>query len=309
MRYLNAVLTLLLLSTLLEGALLLFFRKALFSARWRFWVAAALLLAALPCSAALFLELALTRVHVPLRDLFTVVTCLLASLALLAAAPAVYVVATSRRVQNRRVEEIRASLQAEITQREKAEEQLRALSLTDELTGLYNRRGLITMGEHQLKLARRNRRRFLLLYADLDNMKHINDRFGHLEGDAALIEAAEILRQVFRESDIIARIGGDEFVILALEADKTFSQALINRIHQRCILANLKKARPYVLAMSAGAAEYNPEQPASLEELVAVADRAMYTQKQGRQQRLSAKKSAVRRPGTDIAYGSDKAVY
>jgi diguanylate cyclase (GGDEF)-like protein len=204
------------------------------------------------------------------------------------------------------VQEINAALQEEIVQRKKAEEQLRALSFTDELTGLFNRRGLLTMGEHQLKLARRTRRRLLLMYADLDNMKRINDQFGHIEGDAALIEAADILRQVFRESDIIARIGGDEFVILAVDSDGAQSETLINRIHQRCILANLKKARPYVLAMSAGSAEFDPDQPTTLEELVAQADRAMYAAKQERQKRPPVRKAARQQAELDLAYGSDK---
>ena len=111
------------------------------------------------------------------------------------------------------------------------------------------------MGGQQLKIARRAGRRLLLIYADLDNMKRINDKFGHMEGDAALIEAADVLREVFRESDIIARVGGDEFVILAVDTNGAPSEALINRIHQRCILANLKRAHPYVLAMSAGFAD------------------------------------------------------
>ena len=141
------------------------------------------------------------------------------------------------------------------------------------------------MGEQQLKIARRARRRLLLIYADLDNMKRINDKFGHMEGDAALIEAADVLREVFRESDIIARIGGDEFVILAVDSDGAPAEALINRIHQRCILTNLKRGRPYVLAMSAGSAEFDADQPTTLEELVAQADRAMYSEKQERQKR------------------------
>ena len=163
----------------------------------------------------------------------------------------------------------------------------------------------MTMGEQQLKLARRTRRRLLLMYADLDNMKRINDRFGHMEGDAALIEAAAILREVFRESDIIARIGGDEFVILAVDSDGASPEVLINRIHQRCILANLKKARPYVLAMSAGSAEFDPDQPTTLEGLVAQADREMYTEKQKRQKRTPAK-GAVKQAELDLAYVTGK---
>ena len=103
-----------------------------------------------------------------------------------------------------------------VTQRKQMEDELRALSLTDELTGLYNRRGLITIAEKVIKVARRLKKRVLLLYADLDDLKVINDNYGHKEGDYALIAAASIFKKSARESDVIARIGGDEFVILSM---------------------------------------------------------------------------------------------
>ncbi|HDK16724.1 MAG TPA: PAS domain S-box protein, partial [Nitrospirae bacterium] len=90
----------------------------------------------------------------------------------------------------------------DFTKRHKLEEELRSLSLTDELTGLYNRRGFLTLSSQQLKIANRLNKGVLMLYADLDGMKWINDKFGHKEGDRALIETANILKQVFRESDI-----------------------------------------------------------------------------------------------------------
>ena len=276
--------------------------------RPKLWSAVAILLMAVPFSGGIYQVIETHRAHIPLSDLLSLVGSFLAALVSLGLVPVTYLIIRSREGQSGRVQEINASLEAEIVQRKKAEEQLRALSFADELTGLFNRRGLLTMGDHQLKLARRTRRRFLLVYADLDNMKRINDKFGHIEGDAALIEAADILREVFRESDIIARIGGDEFVILAVDSDGAQSEALINRIHQRCILANLKKARPYVLAMSAGSAEFDPEQPTTLEELVAQADRAMYAAKQKRQKRPPAKGSVKQQAQSelDLAYGSDK---
>jgi diguanylate cyclase (GGDEF)-like protein len=276
--------------------------------RPKLWIIVAILLMAIPFSSVMYQVVEPHRAHIPLPDLLSLVASFLATLASLIIVPVTYLIIRSGERQTGRTEEINASLEAEIAQRKKAEEQLRALSFTDELTGLFNRRGLLTMGDHQLKLARRARRPLLLMYADLDNMKRINDKFGHVEGDAALIEAADILREVFRESDIIARIGGDEFVILAVDSDGAQSEALINRIHQRCILANLKKARPYVLAMSAGSAEFDPDQPATLEELVAQADRAMYAAKQKRQKRPPGKGSVKQQAQAelDLAYGSDK---
>ena len=95
-----------------------------------------------------------------------------------------------------------------------SEEKYRSLALIDELTGIYNRRGLLTLGEHYLKIVRRQKKGIYMLYADFDDLKKINDTWGHQEGDLALIETANVLKTNFRESDIIARIGGDEFVVI-----------------------------------------------------------------------------------------------
>ncbi len=288
----------------LQLSVLLFFRRLTRSVKKpKLWTIVAILLMAVPFAAAVYQIIETYRVHIPLSDLLSLMGSSLAVLAFLGMVPVTYLLTRSREGE---VKKINESLQAEILQRKKAEEQLRALSFTDELTGLFNRRGLLTMGAHQLKIARRTRRRLLLIYADLDNMKRINDKYGHVEGDAALIEAADVLREVFRESDIIARIGGDEFVIMAVDSDGAPQEALINRIHQRCILANLKRGRPYVLAMSAGSAEFDIDQPTTLEELVAQADRAMYAEKQKRQKRSPAKTPASQQAELDLAYGSGK---
>jgi diguanylate cyclase (GGDEF)-like protein len=291
-------------SIALQLSVLLLFRKlSRYTKKQRLWSFVALGLITIPFSAAIYQLIETHRVHIPLSDLLSFMGSFLAVLAFLGLLPTAYLLTRSREGQ---VHKINESLQVEIAQRKQAEEQLRALSFTDELTGLLNRRGLLTMGAQQLKIARRTRRRLLLIYADLDNMKRINDKYGHMEGDAALIEAADVLREVFRESDIIARIGGDEFVVLAIDSDGAAAEALINRIHQRCILANLKRGRPYVLAMSAGSAEFDVDQPTTLEELVAQADRAMYIVKQKRQKRPPVKKTVKQQAELDLAYGSDK---
>ena len=116
--------------------------------------------------------------------------------------------------------------------RKKAEEALKTLSLKDDLTGLYNRRGFFTLAEQGLKTAQRMGTEMLLIFGDLDNMKGINDTFGHKEGDQALVDTSQILKETFRESDIIARIGGDEFVILAMNSFETSAEKLINRFEQ-----------------------------------------------------------------------------
>src|SRR3989338_8947318 len=102
----------------------------------------------------------------------------------------------------------------DITDRKHTEEMLRELSITDELTNLYNRRGFLTLAADRLKLTRRSKTGLWMFFADVDGLKHINDTFGHQEGDRALTDVAQILKKIFRESDIIARLSGDEFIIL-----------------------------------------------------------------------------------------------
>src|SRR5579885_3216035 len=98
------------------------------------------------------------------------------------------------------------------------ERELRSLALTDDLTGLYNRRAFLTLASQQMKLSRRKGKSLLLFFADVDGLKRINDEFGHQAGDLAIARTAEALERSFRKSDIVARIGGDEFVALAFEA-------------------------------------------------------------------------------------------
>ena len=169
----------------------------------------------------------------------------------------------------------------DITARVRMEETLRALALLDELTDLYNRRGLSILAEQQLKMAHRAKRRMVLLFADFDGLKQINDTLGHQEGDRALVETAEALEETFRESDIVARIGGDEFVVLAIETNGSPAEVLIHRLQENLEARNAREGRRYELSLSVGLARYDPERPCSIEELLAQADRAMYERKRG----------------------------
>ena len=146
------------------------------------------------------------------------------------------------------------------------EEALLALSLTDELTGLYNRRRFFILTEQCLKVAVRTKKRPLLLFIDMDNLKWINDHYGHNEGDQALIGLADILKKTFRESDIIARIGGDEFVVLLESADEN-SETLLTRLHENVKDYNVKRSQ-YTLSVSLGTAQFDPEYPISIDELL-----------------------------------------
>jgi diguanylate cyclase (GGDEF)-like protein/PAS domain S-box-containing protein len=170
----------------------------------------------------------------------------------------------------------------DITARKKGEEELRALSLVDELTHLYNRRGFFTLGEQQLKIAHRMKKEMLLLFADVDNLKWINDNLGHPEGDQALIDTANVLRETFRDSDIIARFGGDEFVVLAIETPEVSHEILTARLQENLKSYNAKRNSLYALSLSTGVARYTPENPMTFQELLAQADASMYANKGNR---------------------------
>ena len=170
----------------------------------------------------------------------------------------------------------------DITDRKRIEEELRALSLVDELTGLYNRRGFMTLARHQQKISVRTGKKMLFFYADVDDFKKINDNYGHDAGDAALIATAKILKETFRSSDITARMGGDEFVVLALEIPAPGSEQVEAGLWERIRLKLAELAFPFVLSLSVGMVCCDPKDSFSIEELLAKADRAMYDQKMRR---------------------------
>lgn len=158
------------------------------------------------------------------------------------------------------------------------ERELRYLALTDDLTCFYNRRGFFAAATQQLKLARRNQCELFLLFCDVDGLKTINDTYGHAEGDLVLVRTANALESSFRDSDILARIGGDEFVVLALNASGQGQKAIIQRCTANLQRASREEAR-YKLSLSIGAARFDPRSSATLGELIAEADAAMYNQK------------------------------
>jgi diguanylate cyclase (GGDEF)-like protein/PAS domain S-box-containing protein len=167
----------------------------------------------------------------------------------------------------------------DITKRKAMEEKLRAISITDELTGLYNRRGFFLLSQQQLKLARRSGKNALLFFADLDKLKWINDTIGHQEGDVALIETARVLKHTFRESDIISRMGGDEFAVLAIDINDETAEILLGRLQTLLNADNAQETRKYTLSLSVGVAQYEPADPVSLDVLVSRADVLMYEEK------------------------------
>ena len=167
----------------------------------------------------------------------------------------------------------------DITERKKMEEELRVLTLTDELTGLYNRRGFRLLSEQFLRLCKRRKHGAYLLYADVDGLKSINDVFGHQEGDAALVNTANILKTTCRESDIIARIGGDEFVVIPLGISLDDVNKIIGRLEKNVRDHNSRSGHRYNLSISFGISYYDPASDTTLDELAEQAEKMMYEQK------------------------------
>jgi diguanylate cyclase (GGDEF)-like protein len=158
------------------------------------------------------------------------------------------------------------------------DKELRSMALTDELTGLHNRRGFLSLASQQLKLALRNGQGLLLFFVDVDNLKETNDSFGHQEGDSVLVRVAEALKQTFRDSDILARLAGDEFAVLAADTSSQNQEAILRRLQQSLTISQAKESR-YDLSVSVGVVRFDPQESVSLEELVARADAAMYENK------------------------------
>jgi len=155
------------------------------------------------------------------------------------------------------------------------------LALTDELTGLCNRRGFLSIAERQLKIGRRTGRGIMLFFLDIDGMKEINDSFGHGEGDLALKRVAKALKMSFRDSDVIARLGGDEFAVLAIEASDNSEVAIRARLAEDLKAVSSGETR-FAINLSLGAVRINICSNASIGEWMVRADQAMYEQKRRR---------------------------
>ncbi|MFO7665335.1 MAG: sensor domain-containing diguanylate cyclase [Desulfobacterales bacterium] len=184
-------------------------------------------------------------------------------------------------IENGKTVKLKGTFQ-DITERKRMEEEIIALSIIDPLTGLHNRRGFLSLAEQQLKHSDRNKMETLLLFADLDGLKWINDTLGHEEGDKALVEAATVFRETFRTSDIIARLGGDEYAVLAVNINEANSQSVTSRLQYLVDKRNHQENRKYRLSISTGCSYYDPDNPCSIDELIAYADRSMYEQKQNK---------------------------
>lgn len=211
------------------------------------------------------------------------------------------------RIQQR-TEELAAAnrtLLSEIEERQRVEAAMRELSLTDDLTGIYNRRGFKLLADRALEAARRRGVYCHLIYLDLDGLKVLNDAEGHAAGDVLLREATALLQNVFRKTDIVARLGGDEFAVLAVDSNtssddirRRMATALSN--HQRIGAQRLQGSRHATaemraprLSFSVGHVDVAPDHADSLEALLALADSRMYAEKTARRRASSPSASPV----------------
>lgn len=170
----------------------------------------------------------------------------------------------------------------------KMQEKLRAISNTDELTGLLNRRGFFTLAQQQMKVFKRMKGNMVLLFADVDSFKAINDTWGHQQGDEALIATADIFRETFRGSDIIARMSGDEFAVLLIDTYEKNISVINDRLQQNIEAFNRRSEAPYKLSISTGVVIYDGKRPSPIDDLLKAADALMYEEKlrkKGRDQR------------------------
>jgi diguanylate cyclase (GGDEF)-like protein/PAS domain S-box-containing protein len=170
-------------------------------------------------------------------------------------------------------------LYRDITTQKEVEAALERQATTDPLTGLLNRRGFLALLAKEWERAKHAGDAPLLLYADLDGLKQINDRYGHAEGDRVLQDVAEILKRCFRASDAIARLGGDEFAILAADAEEHSERIMRERVRRALERVSREAGRPYRISISLGATRVQAGEAASAEEWLAEADRRMYEQK------------------------------
>lgn len=182
--------------------------------------------------------------------------------------------------QRARIASSAAEYAAELARRDQAAAEMRMLSLTDVLTGLYNRRGFFVQAERVFKVARRKRARSAVIFADIDGLKHVNDALGHDVGDRLIRDMAHVFRQSFRQADVVARLGGDEFVAYTLDDERP--RVILERLAANLHAFNLMQERPYTVSASAGLVQCDPRGDQTLADYVLQADERMYRHKRGR---------------------------
>src|SRR5665648_53282 len=167
-------------------------------------------------------------------------------------------------------------------QRKQLEEELKKLAHYDTLTGAYNRGYGLELLQRQIKLSKREKSPLLFAYSDLDNLKYINDEFGHEEGDRAMLQVAKLFKSILREVDIITRMGGDEFLVIFLDSSLNEIPIIKKRLSKELACLNQVSKKPYKIGFSTGFSYYNPSNPLPMDELIRIADEMMYKEKRRR---------------------------
>ncbi len=170
----------------------------------------------------------------------------------------------------------------DISEQKRLEQRLKKLDQLDALTGCYNIGYGLTLLEQQTKVAKRNKTHLILFYLDADNFKFINDNFGHQEGNVVLKNIAQLLKSVFREEDIVCRVGGDEFLIICPDSSSDNAPRIIERIKENLAELNKQIDKSYRIDFSIGFSDYDPINPESIEKLIQLADQRMYEDKKNK---------------------------
>ena len=172
-----------------------------------------------------------------------------------------------------------SQLENSLDQVQSRNNQLSKMSMSDELTGIYNRRGFYVFANRILKAPENEGRQAVVIFGDLDNLKKINDTFGHEDGDYAIMTAASVIKNSLRNSDIVARIGGDEFAAFAICGDKDIIAKLPERIKGLAAAHNAESSKPYNVTVSVGIYELVCSPELNIQQFMDYADAALYEDK------------------------------
>jgi diguanylate cyclase (GGDEF)-like protein len=167
----------------------------------------------------------------------------------------------------------------DITERKKMEKELENLARIDSLTGCYSRGYGLELSERLIKLAHRNKSSLLVTFIDIDALKDINDNYGHKEGDKVLVDSVVLFKSTLREIDIICRMGGDEFLLIFPNSSSKQIRSIKSRLERNLSQLNKSIEKDYQISFSMGFAEFNPDKPKTIEELINIADQRMYEDK------------------------------
>ena len=168
---------------------------------------------------------------------------------------------------------------SDITHRKLAELESKKFSVTDPMTGILNRKAGLDFVHRQIKFCDRHGCSFTVCYIDIDNLKLVNDSFGHKEGDKIITTLVNLLKRALRESDAISRLGGDEILLILQETTLEGSEAVLKRIRDLVDARNARNSKPYSIEFSYGLSEYTLGSKLTAEELVDKADKNMYQMK------------------------------